>query len=68
MNKIIFQVADAPEGGYTARALDASIYTEAGTLPILRDAIRDAVRCHFGEGLVPAVIRIDHGSFVEELF
>jgi hypothetical protein len=60
MNEIIFEVADAPEGGYTARALGASIFTEADTLPELREAVRDAVRCHFEEGEGPAVIRLHY--------
>ena len=60
MNEIIFEVADAPEGGFTARALGVSIYTEADTLPKLRDAVRDAVRCHFEEGHSPAVIRLHY--------
>ena len=29
VNEIIFLIEDAPEGGFTARALDASIFTEA---------------------------------------
>ena len=60
MNEIIFEVVDAPEGGYTARALGASIYTEADTFTALREAVRDAVRCHFEEGQVPAVIRLHY--------
>lgn len=60
MNEIIFEVADAPEGGYTARALGASIFTEADTLPELREVVRDAVRCHFEEGQGPAVIRLHY--------
>lgn len=43
-------VEEAPEGGYTARALGDSIFTEADTLAELREAVRDAVRCHFDEG------------------
>jgi hypothetical protein len=58
MNEILFEVADAPEGGYTARALGASIFTEADTLPELREAVRDAVRCHFEERQGPAMIRL----------
>lgn len=57
-SEITFEVVDAPEGGYTARALGASIFTEADTLPELREAVRDAVRCHFEEGKGPAVIRL----------
>ncbi|MBV9772559.1 MAG: 2-oxoisovalerate dehydrogenase [Gemmatimonadetes bacterium] len=60
MNEIVFEVMDAPEGGYTARALGASIYTEADTLPDLRESLRDAVRCHFEDGHGPAVIRLHH--------
>jgi hypothetical protein len=60
MNEIIFEVADAPEGGFTARALGASIFTEADTLPELREAVRDAVRCHFDEGGSPSVIRLHY--------
>jgi hypothetical protein len=58
MNEIVFEVVDAPEGGYNARALGVSIYTQADTRPELREAVRDAVRCHFEEGEGPAVIRL----------
>jgi hypothetical protein len=47
MNEIQFLVEQAPEGGYTAHALGASILTEADTLPELRRQIQDAVLCHF---------------------
>ena len=32
MNEIIFQIDEAPEGGYTAKALGHAIFTEADTL------------------------------------
>ena len=66
MNEIIFAVTDAPEGGLTARALGASIFTEADTLPELRQAVRDAVRCHFEEGQMPSLIRLHYVR--EEVF
>lgn len=47
MNEIIFLVEEAPEGGFTARALGESIFTEADTMDELRQQIRDAVACHF---------------------
>jgi hypothetical protein len=50
MNEIIFVVEEAPEGGYVARALSASIFTEADDLAQLREAARDAVGCHFEDG------------------
>lgn len=58
MNELIFQAEEAPEGGYTARALGASIFTEADTPEDLHDNVRDAVRCHFDEGEAPALVRL----------
>jgi hypothetical protein len=63
MNELIFLVEDAPEGGYTARALGVSIFTEADDIDSLREQVRDAVRCHFDEGQRPRVIRL---HFVRE--
>lgn len=47
MNELIFIVEEAPEGGFTVRALGASIFTEADDLAEVHDQVRDAVRCHF---------------------
>jgi hypothetical protein len=47
MNEIIFLVEDAPEGGFMARALDASIFTDADNLDDLHSKVREAVDCHF---------------------
>ena len=58
MSEIVFLVEEAPEGGYSARALGESIFTQADSLEALREAVRDAVRCHFDEGQGPAVIRL----------
>ena len=58
MNEIIFQIDEAPEGGYTAKALGHAIFTEADTLDALRSNVRDAVRCHFDEGQGPRLIRL----------
>lgn len=63
MNELIFVVEEAPEGGYTARALNAPIFTEADTLDDLPRQVRDAVRCHFDEGQAPSVVRL---HFVRE--
>jgi len=57
-SEIIFEVIESNEGGYQARALSASIFTEADSLPELEDAVRDAVRCHFDEGEAPSMIRL----------
>ena len=50
MSEIIFLVEDDEEGGYIAKALSASIYTQADTadtIEELRVNIKDAVSCHF---------------------
>ena len=62
-DELIFLVEDAPEGGYTARAVGASIFTEADDLDGLREQVRDAVRCHFDEDQKPRLIRL---HFVRE--
>jgi hypothetical protein len=63
MNEIFFLVEEAPEGGYAAKALGESIFTEADTLEELHANVRDAVRCHFDEGKAPKLIRL---HFVHE--
>ncbi len=56
--EIIFEVVESVDGGYEARALSASIFTEAETLDELQIAVRDAVGCHYDEGEGPSVIRL----------
>ena len=63
MNELIFLVEEAPEGGYTARALGASIFTEADDLRSLHREVPDAVRCHYDESRAPQVVRL---HFVRE--
>ncbi len=58
MSEIVFVVEQAPEGGFSARALGESIFTEADTVEELRTAVQDAVHCHFDEGQSPKVIRL----------
>lgn len=63
MNEIIFLIEDAPEGGFIARALDISIFTEADDMNDLYQKIRDAVDCHFRLSNKPKIIRL---HFVRE--
>lgn len=57
-NEIIFQIQESPEGGYEARALGYSIFTEGDTYEEMKFNIRDAVQCHFEEGELPQIIRL----------
>jgi len=63
MNEIFFLVEEALEGGFTARGIGESIFTEGDTLDELKANIREAVQCHFDEPNVPKVIRL---HFVKE--
>ena len=58
MSEIIFVVEHAPEGGFTARALDVSIFTQAESAEELHVRVRDAVRCHYGNSDAPKMIRL----------
>jgi predicted RNase H-like HicB family nuclease len=58
--EVIFLIEDAPEGGYTAKALGYSIYTQADTWEELKQAIQDAITCHFEEGQRPSLVRMHH--------
>jgi hypothetical protein len=58
MTEIIFVIEQAPDGGYTARALGESIFTEADTEAQLRVVVQDAVHCHYDEGHSPEIIRL----------
>lgn len=63
MTEIIFLVEEAIEGGYTAKALGESIFTEGDSMEEVRANIRDAVDCHFDPEKKPKVIRL---HFVSE--
>ena len=62
MSEIIFEVQeDEVDGGFVATALGYAIVTEGENLVELRAMVKDAVRCHFGDGVpgaMPKVIRL----------
>ena len=59
MSEIVFLVEEDPDGGFSARALGHSIFSQADDMPSLRDMVRDAVRCHFPDDQArPRVIRL----------
>lgn len=60
MSEIIFVAQDAPEGGYTARALEHPIFTEADTFEQLGRAVVEAVLCHFDNGTAPRFVRLHY--------
>jgi hypothetical protein len=56
--EIIFLVEESPEGGYEARALGHSIFTEADTYEDLKKMVQDAVNCHYEAAQRPHVVRL----------
>ena len=59
MSEIVFLVEDDLDGGYNARALGESIFTQADDLKTLREMVRDAVQCHYlDEQSRPKLIRL----------
>lgn len=59
MSEIVFLIEDDIDGGYIARALKESIFTQADDIDSLKEMLRDAVRCHFpDEQTRPKIIRL----------
>jgi hypothetical protein len=61
--EVIFVIEESNEGGFEAKALGHSIFTDADDLESLKVKIKDAVKCHFEDNEVPSVIRL---HFVRE--
>jgi predicted RNase H-like HicB family nuclease len=66
MPEIIFLVQEDPEEGWTAQALQYNIFTQADTLAQLKDAIKEAIHCHFAPLEMPNIVRLHQVK--EEVF
>lgn len=53
MDKISFIIEQAEEGGFKARAVTESIFTQAETLEQLNLNIAEAIECHFDDAILP---------------
>ncbi len=58
MSELVFEVTQEEEGGYSAKAVGESIFTQGDTWEELREMARDAVKCHFSESTGPQSIRL----------
>jgi predicted RNase H-like HicB family nuclease len=65
MTEIIFIVEESAEGGYEAKALGASIFTDGSNIEELKQNIREAIHCHF-EIDAPKIVRLHYVK--EEIF
>jgi predicted RNase H-like HicB family nuclease len=61
--ELIFIVEESEEGGYIARAIGVSIFTDGDTISELKNNIKEAVICHFDEGKAPKTIKL---HFIKE--
>lgn len=57
-SEITFEVTESVEGGYDAKALGHSIFTQGEDWEDLKAMVKDAVRCHFDEDTLPPVVRL----------
>jgi hypothetical protein len=57
--EIIFEVREAEEGGFWARALGVNIFTQGDDWEHLKTMVRDAVHCYYtDESAKPKAIRL----------
>ncbi len=52
MEEVIFLVEESEEGGFIAKGMGVSIFTEAETMESLRSAVKEAVHCHYDDNKV----------------
>lgn len=57
-SEITFEITDAEEGGYNARAVGYGIFTQGEDWDDLKEMISDAVLCYFDDGMAPQKIRL----------
>ncbi len=62
--EVIFEVTEAVEGGYDARALEYSIYTQGQDGADLEEMVKGDVCCHFGETSVSKTSRLGPGPTI----
>jgi predicted RNase H-like HicB family nuclease len=59
--ELIFEIRDAEEGGFCARAFGYAIFTEAETWDELRSNVMEAVALHFEDGQVrPRLVQMHY--------
>lgn len=63
MNEIIFLINESLDGGFEAKAVGYSIFSQGDTAEEVKSNIREAVACHFEDSEKPKIIRL---HFVKE--
>jgi len=55
---IVFLAYEAPEGGFTARAVNHPIFIQGDSEEALESNASDAIRCYFEESARPAQVEL----------
>ena len=55
---VVFEATEATSGGYVARAVGYSIFTQGHDWVDLKAMAKDAVLCHFDDDEMPESIRL----------
>lgn len=58
MKELVFIIEDDLEGGFTAKAVGHSIFTDGNNRDELVANIKEAVGIHFDSGEMPKIIRL----------
>lgn len=58
MKEIIFDITQEVDGGFVAKCLTESIFTQADTWEELRSQVKDAVEAYFFNQPKPEIIRL----------
>ena len=57
--ELIFWIEEDPEGGFNARSIGESIFTQGETIEEIKSNIKDALACHYERKEdIPACIRL----------
>ena len=59
-SEIIFIIEESLDGGYEAKAVGHSIFTEGDSIEELKTNIIEAVNCHFEKNEKPPLIRLHY--------
>jgi hypothetical protein len=57
-SKLVFEIMQEADGGFTAEALGESIFTQADTWDELKANVREAVQAFYFDSVPPASIRL----------
>ena len=60
--EIIFEVTESDAGGYNARAIGHSIFTQGDDWTDLKAMVKDATLCHFDDVAIPSATRLRFGT------